>query len=339
MKGTIVGVVRIDFGWPPLVKTEVVQKPFNDWIYKLEATSDGRLEVTFSRGENKVNFLSQRIDFTKYPQFVIVVMKDESQIRVRIHGVELLSSDNKEVLLVETKEKFEGSCESFDDPAADESCKEWVDWRTNWFDAVKPNNRGERRTKTMIEELHELVQAKKALNELTIAFAEGNTHFGPIILSQFRSLLFWPDNENLKNTYNPLLLRIAAKHKLPLPVYAFKSKDLNEAVGSYIPSSRVRNNIPSIYQKFSTQPLLDFQEWLDSNFLAYRGKNYSIRKLIFELANTGSAAHYDHNAPIVKDDLTNAQSFGTDLLARFIIETGQITTYVADKLVERCIRT
>jgi hypothetical protein len=337
MRATSTGLVELHFAWPPLVKTEVFQSHINGWIYKLEATKDGRFDVTFSLGENKVNFLSQRIEFTKYPRFVLTVIKDEGQIRLRIHGVEVLSSDTKEVLLIKTKEKFEGSCESFDDPSADESCKEWVNWRTAWFGSIVPINRGERRALTEAEELHEFIQAKEALNDLTIRFAEGDAKYGPIILSQFRSLLFWPDNEGSKGKYNPLLLRIAARHKLPLPVYAFKSEDLTAAVGSDVPSSRVENNTPSIKQQFATQPLIDFQEWLDSNSLEYRRKNYSIKNLIFELANTGSAAHYDQNVPIVKDDLTNNRSFGADNLTRFIVETGQITTYVADKLVERIV--
>lgn len=303
----------------------------------MEATKDGRFDITFLLGENKINFLSQRIEFTNYPQFVLTVIRDEDQIRLRVHGVEVLSSDTKEILLIETKEKFEGGCESFDDPTADESCKDWVNWRTTWFGSNEPTNRGERRTLTEAEELHELILAKEALNDLTIAFAEGDAKYGPIILSQFRSLLFWPDTERLKRKYNPLLLRIAARHKLPLPVYAFKSKDLTAEVGGDVPSSSVLNNTPSIKQQFTTQPLVDFQEWIDSNSLAYRGRNYSIRQLIFELANTGSAAHYDLSIPIVKDDLTNNRTFGADNLTRFIVETGQITTYIADKLVERIV--
>lgn len=116
---------------------------------------------------------------------------------------------------------------------------------------------------TQEDQLRDRVQA---LQTMLAAFHEGKTCFFDDILSNLRSLVFYKD----KSQYDPLLLRLAAFKKMPLPVYIVPEQDeaAQHATGTEPPliagsgSASLEPQIPCVR-------MVDFQEYLERPALHY----------------------------------------------------------------------
>ena len=94
--------------------------------------------------------------------------------------------------------------------------------RTEWIedpDRIPERYKVGARPLTAEEQVHQLTEAIDSLQALAAAVAAGRRHVVGPLASLLRALLYSRDGVPM---YNPLLLRIAARAKVPLAVYAFE---------------------------------------------------------------------------------------------------------------------
>ena len=143
---------------------------------------------------------------------------------------------------------------------------------------------------------------------------------------------FYP-NGKLKPSYNPLLLRLAAKVELPLPV--FSPPDAWNTPNSIVERLPMRlmvsNSTPTIVMYRQGLELMDLQQWLThrictqyfNNAVTAEGGKEDAKGVIAMIANTIGGAHYDEAVPKLVDGLLSIGSDGYTFLRDFLLSTAK----------------
>lgn len=245
----------------------------------------------------------------------------------------------------------------FDDPPALQHpearavCQHWIEWRAKRFSLPLPV-RSDNRPATFEEQLDQLRAAAEDLDRHCDVLDAG----GPGLLAAFkglmlelRSLVYWKEqNDRGWQSYNPLLLRLADKASLPLPVYGVRElgviESSEDAADSYL--IRARAAVPTRIRVDSE--LMDLQEWLQLPAVVTatpaEGKaleNRSIKGVIL-LANVALGGHYDQDVPVILDLMRSFSRNEVHTLARFLAETGRtvagLSRYVIEELEAAGVR-
>ena len=85
-----------------------------------------------------------------------------------------------------------------------------------------PSLRTGRIPKTLQEQASDLLIAVNNLKVFELVRTQQRTHLVGYLAAELRSLVFWVQDDQRDGGYNPLLLRMASKADLPLPVFAWK---------------------------------------------------------------------------------------------------------------------
>jgi hypothetical protein len=319
--------------WPPLEDFILFEEKNSKINIQIICKKEGQFLIT----TNRLKFTSQKVVFTKAKRALVLVTWDEKNgISLRINLKDVNTKKNTDVFEIITNETIISSKISFEHELAYENCKEWTKWRIKKFKTE--NTPGKNRAIKSIEEQFEQLEiAIYSLKQHSINFKDNEKAFLINSLPLLRSLLFWPDGKT-KN-YNPLLLRLAGVIRLPLPVYAFKDRmeevKNNPLFNNYI-SHRVNNN-PSVYQTWSNEKIMDFQEWLNTEIIRdnvdYEETYFRWKDLIFEGANTVSATHFDVDTPFIIKSLEKSKSFNRNNLFKYISIITQITIEMGNYII------
>jgi hypothetical protein len=241
------------------------------------------------------------------------------------------------------------SSPSIDHPDATNACQIWIQNRQRKFSA--PNLRTGRRLKTISEQARDLFIAVNNLRTIASAIhTNGQKHLIGYLAAELRALVFWSKDDGRDGGYNPLLLRMASKGDLPLPVFAWK----NMFSGKVSVLNKANFHMPqlsaTIEKTSNDQILMDFQEWLKEDFTVFRmdvgtlgqtERRLPLKEIIAETANSLGVAHYDEDISETVSTMSDTVFAQIDLLARCLCQTAILTAdlgiWVLSKLHERAL--
>jgi hypothetical protein len=283
----------------------------------------------------KSSFLSgpQLMGLEFSPWMFLSITRKQENIRVHINAELALEIDDGQVLFkLDTFKVERGSGNK--EPIETQDLSKWVEKRKGMFKR-KAQPSKDRVSLTLEEQQNQLVGRLRALEELVQEFDKGKRFFFGDIVATLRSLLFY---RSKGRNFDPLLLRIAAFKEATLPVYIppknedligqtiINAKELPEFFG--LTCATIQPEIPCIL-------LTDFQEYLESPSLFYKGEPISPLSLIGRVADTQSTAHFDQTVP---EDVEGIRStpitFGKNHLEYYIMRLAELTLSLGKKLVE-----
>jgi hypothetical protein len=219
---------------------------------------------------------------------------------------------------------------SFDEAGAANACSVWISNRKTKFRA-NAKLRANRRLKTIEEEASDLRTSVLRLNHLSKEVRAGEQFLLGTLAGEMRATIYWENDVHPDHSYNPLLLRMASKANLGLPVYAVPRTPDPPVIGKS--ETRLNPDIPRVDAIFPTDQVCDLQESL-SNF-AMRigvapGKTAKAMSLIAELANTMGAAHYDESASDFIETMQTLSVGDSDMVTDFMCQTAQTVAALSD---------
>jgi hypothetical protein len=238
---------------------------------------------------------------------------------------------------------------SMDHPNASNACQVWIQNRRKKFSASQL--RTGRRLKTLTEQARDLLIAVNNLRTIASAIhSNGQKHLIGYLAAELRALVFWSKDDTRDGGYNPLLLRMASKADLPLPVFAWK--DMFDGLPTVL--TKASFHMPqlsaTIEHVSNDQLLMDLQEWLKEDITVLRSemggpgqteRRLSLKEIIAETANTLGVAHYDEDISETVSTMSDFVFAQVDLLARCLCPTAMLTAdlgvWVLSKLHERAL--
>ncbi|MEW6714726.1 MAG: hypothetical protein AB1306_06510, partial [Nitrospirota bacterium] len=130
-------------------------------------------------------------------------------------------------------------------------------------------------------------------------------------------------------SYDPLLLRVAAFKKTPLPVYVIPKQDetMDQITAIVEKSPTVLNTGSASFEaRIPWVKMVDFQEFLETPGLYYQEKPVSPLNLIEMVATTQSAAHFDQRVPCVIEGLKDTPIvFEHNTLKHYVVKLAELT--------------
>ena len=336
-KGSIYLVIHFPKDFPDGInqKTEIISSRIEDSTFKIYAFPDGHFQLIV-QDQNKIysEFESQRIRFQSDRDRIITYIWSSSQTNFKINNKTVDSILSKEALLIPDENPTQNNDQIGDIHSSDFTTEKWIKWRKERFIDLPRSIKSERRVKSEIEQVKELSDVTKTLEDTFKEWLTGKDYLFINLLSLLRSLLCHKTIEkNTKHiTYNPLLFRIASFKSLPLPIYAMP-------VNTQIPQNildisdntlyHIIANEATLSKKSNPQVIMDFQEWINGEvIITFKDRKpvyYSVNDLLLESSNTIGGSHFDPDIPIRVDFLKNLTSFDVDLIKRIVTNTVQIS--------------
>jgi hypothetical protein len=330
-EGTVYSLIRFPGAWPPVTETTLIAGQLADTAIRLIAHPDGHLSLL-----GPCRYSTQRINLSGTGFALITVVWKDAEVGVYINGEPLksLQTAASEVFEITLRERRGEGPVSFEHPDAKANCKKWTDWRKARYANPKLQPKAQRRLKTDDEQIDELSETLKALEDLARAVQAGNLRFLEDVAGRLRSAVYW--QEGSKN-YNPILLRLAGRLGLPLPVFAFPDKIPDEPPIIRDAAFQYTSPIHVTLQKtYPAQELMDLQQWLESEVQVQRfeemhgsvaervERSVTAKQLILDFSTTLGNSHYDDDVPLALDALQILQAGQVNALSKFIIDVALV---------------
>ena len=329
-EGTIFIVLKFPQPWPPQGEVEILSKGQGNSKIMLRGTPEGCLLFRITENDQEIaRFISQRIRIVRAGLALLDVKWTNNQVDMRINGltVRALEEVNDAEHLVETKEHVLHDPPSLNHPEAVKLCKEWMNWRKARYADPKSCAKKNRRLKTIEEQVAELQNSIASLVDLLVLIQNGRSHMLGHLATELRALVYW----NGRN-YNPLLLRVAGRFDLPLPVYMLEEKQdapkiLEDA------QQRIETNEPSILKTIPNQKIVDVQEWLKTPIQRARferkqegtsslhSEMTTAKDLILDTATALGSAHYDEDFSDHLELIYRTNVFGVSTLTYLLLRS------------------
>jgi hypothetical protein len=195
----------------------------------------------------------------------------------------------------------------------------WMDWRTQTG----------RRHFSAAEQTEHLQAELQTLHHDGQQVVAGHKAFVRKIAGSLRSLIYWQIRKDgsLNPSYNPLLLRLAARKNLPLPVFAMPDDRATRPEIVSQAEIHVINNFPTVGKLFPGQSLMDLQAWMNmpisterfAGLLSGAEKELAVKDIIGDVANTMGGAHYDEDVPEQLDRLRNFGAYNQGFVDQFLV--------------------
>jgi len=293
--------------WPPPHRLHLYSSDVNGCRVEFAARSDRSLEVLVKDrlGAIMYSVVSQPIEPSASGPFHLGLTFSPTGQFIYINAEQLKrQSEDSAAKNVEPSKfaftsEFQHNGVSLTDPAANPACAEWVARRSRKFQrpAIKPHYR----EKTLIEQLDDLLRAREVLRFVRGEVLLGRVSLAGVLATEIRALVHWRKDDAPDNQYNPLLLRIASKIQLALPVYAsvnWASATLEHHAGSDLVQGLIA---PSIYPSVLPFALVDAQECLSQQCARMRHpatgavESISLKWFIARCSHVLGSAHYDED--------------------------------------------
>lgn len=223
---------------------------------------------------------------------------------------------------------------------ARKNCELWTKWRSNHFAGTQREARENRRSKTIDEQLIELEDELQALEELSEQVRAGKNHMLTKVAGSLRALIYWQEkNGKLVFSYNPLLLRMAGRLELPLPIFTLppdqeKITDIISDINLYYSPDKA-----SLTKDNHLQVILDFQEWLmmevgEIYINSINQKRTLTRKdVILEAANTLGGSHFDEDIPIGLDVFKSSNFLNKNFLSSILLNASDVVCGLGEYVI------
>jgi len=349
-EGTVCVDAVLPYPWPPPKATLVSETPFDTRLFRITAQIDGTISfvVTDSSDGKSLGFVSQPFNVLgNRPRPVhLVMLHDSSKCYAKLFSMGVLydllpnAPNVPAITLVALVMPLD---KSFANPNATAICKEWIDNRRAKF-ISPPQTRIGRKSKSVEAEAEDLRSSSLRMNHFVEGIRGGNTFLLGSLAGEMRASIYWPDGRDAKPDaqYNPLLLRMASKADLPLPVYCVpEAAPLPPAVADTV--LQVDMDTPRITAIFPHEKIFDLQSVLLRTLVVRSiqipGGKISGRNLIRELAHTMGSAHYDPDASEFVDLLGAIIGGQGDQVTSFMCETAStlvsLSEWVLSELKQR----
>jgi hypothetical protein len=297
-----------------------------------------RLQVT-NGGVAALNWTSQPIDFGGNGLILIAAIWGSAKTGIHVNGVSLFSAEmTEDVHRIETGADVMDATPSWHQPHKNDACAEWIAWRRKRFSSERRMPRRGRRLKSIQEQVTELRRAARSTADIANLVLQGHTHLLGHLATELRALLFWNGR-----SYDPLLLRLAARKGLALPMFAVTEKESPPFIDGLV--AHVRRGMPSHTKLLPVHILIDLQAWLMTTAVSEPAvadessatdlQHMSVIDVIAGIADTLGAAHYDQDTPTALDLLRSIGGPNGSEIVSTIIEAARVVVplcvYVADE--------
>lgn len=295
----------------------------------LLALRTGQLCLRVESSSDPVNWISQPIDVLGNGLAIVVAVWGTDKTRIQVNGRNLLdASSSTEVHAVETRDLEADPVASWEQPSKDDACSVWTSWRATRFATSKQAPRQGRRLKSTEEQVDELKRAAQSATDLANLILQGHTHLLGHLATELRALLFWQGRQ-----YDPLLLRLAARKNLSLPVFIVRDGGPIPVTGGLV--AEIGRGMPSHMRFLPTHTLADLQEWLISPAVTEPSsrtggsvgdplRRMSVIAMIAGVADTLGAAHYDQDTPTALDILRSLRGPNGSEIIVALVEAARI---------------
>jgi hypothetical protein len=326
-EGTVVFVHFLPFPWPPPKRTILLYSSFDGSVVELWATERGTLQLTVAQVSTGtvLSFTSQPIAvMAQRPRPVMgFATWNSDRCSLRLSGQDLVpAGENAPVItLPASPVRAEKSFEAAD---AVNACRPWIANRKSKFSTSRA--RQGRRPKTIQEQAADLREPALRLRYLSQEVRAGKQFLLGALAADIRASVYWPAGRDSEadRKWNPILLRMASKADLPLPVYAIPSSPQPPAAGQA--QVHLTAEIPRVDAVFTSDEICDLQEVLKRAVLRLGpepGRKIIALELLAELAHTMGAAHYDDDASQFADFMRTMGSARGDLVTTFACWTAE----------------
>lgn len=255
--------------------------------------------------------------------------KETRSLSINGREIALASSESVPPHVVTLSNTTVPSVLSFSDPDVGVACKAWIDWRTRRYSGEKAVKK-KRRLKTLEQQFGELVSVVASLRDLSLLVGQGKHYLAGHLATELRALIYWKES---KSNYSPLLIRIAGRLGLPLPIYFFGDREFPPA-GMPEPAMAYTTNAASLIKTLPKQMVGDFQEWLSSLiFVVHVGaekadfdaiERISAKELILHIAAVHGAAHYDDDMPLSSEVVFGLYGPGRQQIIDFLLQCSNL---------------
>ena len=211
-------------------------------------------------------------------------------------------------------------------PESEAACHEWVEKRRKKFAnaKIKPHRR-QRRLERQLDDLRNL---RSILLLAARHVEQGDRAQIMGVAAALRSMVYWAKDLDPEPNYSPVLLRLASRADLPLPVYV---------------SDRTRDGAEDLR-------IVDLQEYLKGTAMrGYVGdgpnrswKDLTRLELIAEIANTCGLSHVSEDAPTFLEEMEYTGVGCGTILNQFFLDVSRhvlgLADYVIAELTQRGVR-
>jgi hypothetical protein len=209
--------------WPPPREAILIHKVQEGVSTTVTVHPDGHLNLLVTRpdGSEACFFAAEPIVFSGPPRFVLTATWSNGQGSLHVNGQDLNPYiPGAPPRLIPSKDPpVLPTVPSTEHPDGASRCRVWVENRRRKFSTAQP--RPGRRLKTAAQEAADLRGAMESIGHLREQIRSGRVNLSGHLAAELRALLHWVADDQPDRNLNPLLLRMAAKADLPLPVYAF----------------------------------------------------------------------------------------------------------------------
>jgi|688.fasta_scaffold96645_3 hypothetical protein len=337
-EGSIFTVIQFPASWPLSYRAIIFQETIDDSIISIYGNQEAQIEIEIDH----ITFRSQSIIFTLPNRCLLSILwnfTNESKIECFINSVKIENANHREIFYVKSNQAISDNRKSLDYEQASVLCEPWISWRLERYGSQKAQPKKDRTLKSLEQQVQELNDSLISLEHCLSHFRGKERLFLINVLPHLRSLLFWAD-KNTKN-YNPLFFRIAGSLNLALPIFAFKDRikdTLNDELFLRALIHRV-HNYPSITRENPRQEIMDFQEWINMEVIVERLQQgqqvYRLKDILFESANTISAAHFDDDIPILIENLLQSVSWDESVFYKYIVTITEMTLVLGRYIISK----
>jgi hypothetical protein len=334
IEGTMFMTIRFPFPWPVPDPVKILSNPCGDACVSLTALTDGRLSFrAIDEAQNEVgSFLSPPLSFSDRGFVILGVRWGPAGCQLSVNFNEL-QPDGPGVPTVSISvfgQENSAAPDAFTHPTAGALCKKWIDNRKAKFATPKPIGSTHRIRKSIEDETKDLKGSVVRLRDITQQVLNGKSYLLGTLAAEIRALVHWK-KDAARELASPLLLRMASKGDMPLPVFFIKHRPLPPMDSS--PAIHFEPEVPRRFPIFPTDELQDLQDWLESPVLTIGpspARTESALRIISELANTAGGAHYDEDSSEHVELLRTILAFHMDALMRFVCETALLVASQAE---------
>ena len=216
----------------------------------------------------------------------------------------------------------------------------WIQWRRDLL-GNPLRLKEDRRHTTDQEKEAALTEQLRVLNDIHKQVKAGSKHMMGVLAGILRSLLHWQtdskNSQRLRSSYNPILLRAAARLDASLAVYFIPDDPSRPAILDKA-TRHVDFNKLSIHRELDCQVLGDIQQWLETPVATIALDQSESRRIltfkdvISEAANT-LGVHIDEDIPLTLDILRGTAIYDTNALLEILMNAAEVTMALGQHLI------
>jgi hypothetical protein len=319
--------------WPPMDVRSLVRSPAGDCSICISGHPDGHLDLIVSRSDGTpvCAIASERLAFSGAGVVLVTVRWQGPNCTLFINSRELDAYQPDAPPRVFQTSDFAPGPLSIDHPDGAAACHEWIENRKAKFSSTGQVRRN-RRSKELQEQAHDLRDALAALSYVLEGVKGGKLYLRGHLAAELRALVYWQNDTQRENSYNPLLLRLASKEDLPLPMYAMREPGIDAPAVLHEADLHFTGSFPEVIQTAPGQELMDLQEWLLTPVVIDRSsgtaRTISQKELISECANTLGSSHYDEDTSEFVDLLKHSSAGAMDVFTGGLMKAAGIVVFM-----------